>query len=444
MTDSVAPATARHLLTRLARVQRDGRLPSVVAGVVRDGQLVWCQGRGDVPGPVENTQYRIGSITKTVTAVLVLQLVEEGLVGLDQAIGTLIDGVPHGERTVRQLLCHDAGLPAEPAGAWWERSPGTDFATLIAANRDVQAAQSPGEQFHYSNLGYAMLGELVSRLRDQTWSDAAWHRVLEPLGMERTGSQPSGPYADGFSVHPYAGTLTREPATDTGAMAPAGQLWSTVADLTRWADFMIRGHRWVLPVEALDRAMAPRSGTGASGLTQAHALGFQLHAGGSGTIVGHSGSMPGFMAGCFVDRRRGTGVVLLSNGTTGLASAGTAIGLLDDLERHEPSIGPDWQPNLGVPGAFADLLGVWHWGNTAHTFELEGSQLVVRLRGEVVYRYVADGDGIVGAAGYQRGERLRVVRNEDGTINHLDLGTFVFTRIPYDPRAPIPGGPPSS
>ena len=74
----VADVTARRLLARVARWQVDGRLPSMVAGVVRDGGLAWSAGYGDVPGEVADTQYKIGSITKTFTAVLVLQLVEEG------------------------------------------------------------------------------------------------------------------------------------------------------------------------------------------------------------------------------------------------------------------------------------------------------------------------------------------------------------------------------
>ena len=76
----VAPSTAHRLRAELARVQVAGRIPSVVAGVLREGELVWADGYGDVPGDPRDTQYKIGSITKTMTAVLVLQLVAEGRV----------------------------------------------------------------------------------------------------------------------------------------------------------------------------------------------------------------------------------------------------------------------------------------------------------------------------------------------------------------------------
>ena len=72
MVEPVLPATARTLLARTARVQREGRAPSLVAGVVRDGGLAWSTGRGDVAEPHTDVQYRFGSISKTVTATAVM------------------------------------------------------------------------------------------------------------------------------------------------------------------------------------------------------------------------------------------------------------------------------------------------------------------------------------------------------------------------------------
>jgi hypothetical protein len=261
--------------------------------------------------------------------------------------------------------------------------------------------------------------------------------------MRRTSYHAQGVHAQGYSVHPYANTLTAEPHPDTGAMAPAGQLWSTVTDLATYAAFLLEGGRGVLSRERLDEAMTPQSGAPESGLAYAHGLGFQLVPGGSGTLVGHSGSMPGFVAACFVDRSRRTGVVAFSNAMTGMGASTTAATLLEELERSEPTVPSPWRPVATVRPELADLLGVWHWGNTAHVFELEGEDLVVRLRGTLQYRFRVLRGRIVGVEGYQSGEELRVVRDADSSINHLDLGTFIFTRQPYDPKAPIPGGAPT-
>jgi len=438
----VAPVTSRRLLAALARIQSEGRVPSIVAGLVRDGDLCWSAGYGEVPGDPLDVQYKIGSITKTMTAVLVQQLVDEGAISLDEPAAKVLGDVGYGDRTLRHLLAHDAGVQAEPAGPWWERSEGGTFDELAAANDGSGEAFGVGVTFHYSNLAYGLLGEVVARVRGESWWDCVRSRILAPLGMARTSYHPEEPYARGFSVHPYANTLTPEPLPDTGAMAPAGQLWSTVADLATYAQFLLDGHPDVLSVPQLETMFVPQTGALAGGLNQAHGLGFQLYAGGSGTLVGHTGSMPGFVAACFVDRVRRTGVVAFSNAMTGMGAVVTANTLLAELEASEPTVPPAWRPNTRIPDELADLLGVWHWGNTLHVFELEGEDLVVRLRGIVQYRYRVRDGRIVGVEGYQNGEELRVVRNPDGSVNHLDLATFVFTRAPYDPAAPIPGGAP--
>lgn len=440
--EPVAPVTARRLLAHLARTQVEGRIPSVVAGVIRDGALAWSAGYGDVPGDHLDTQYKIGSITKTMTAVLILQLVAEGRLSLDDTAGSVLGDIGYGDRTIRSLLAHNSGMQAEPNGPWWERSEGGTFADLIAANDGSDAVAPAGEQFHYTNLAYGLLGEIVARLRGGTWWENVQSRILTPLGMERTSYQAVSPHAQGTSIHPWTGEAIAEPHPDTGAMAPAGQLWSTVRDLTRYAQFLLDGHDEVLEKARLEAAYIPQSGTLAGGLTAGHALGFQLFAGGSGTLVGHTGSMPGFVATCFVDRARRTGVVAFGNAMSGLPAVGIAVDLLAELEASEPTVPQPWQPSTDVPDTVRELLGTWHWGPTPHLFAWESGELVVRKAGTVAYRYRLVRDRWVGTAGHQLGEQLRVVRNDDGTINHLDLATFVFTRVPYDPAAPIPGGHP--
>jgi hypothetical protein len=92
-----------------------------------------------------------------------------------------------------------------------------------------------------------------------------------------------------------------------------------------------------------------------------------------------------------------------------------------------------------------EVLGVWHWGNTALAFSWTGEEVAVTQLGSglAAYRFRPCADGtFMGTSGYHHGERLRVVRNDDGTVNHLVCATFVYTRVPYDPAAPIPGGGP--
>ena len=441
---TVSDHTSHRLLARLAHAQTTGRLPSVVAGLVRDGAPVWFGSYGSpaVPGhDALDVQYRIGSITKTMTAVLVLQLVREGRIGLDDPASAVLGEVGYADRSLRQLLAHSSGMQSEPAGSWWERSAGLSFEELVAANDGSGAVFGAAERFHYSNLGYALLGEVAARLIGTTWWEAVQERVLAPLGMTRTSHLPTGAAAQGQSVHPYEGTLFPEPATDTGAMAPAGQVWATITDLATYATFLGQGHPDVLSVEELDRAYGPQSGAPEDGLAAAHGLGFQILRGGSGTLAGHTGSMPGFLATVLVDRKRRTGGVVLANATTGYSPAAIVVELLEELERSEPTLEGPWLPSAGVPAALAGVPGVWHWGNTPVVFAMAGTELVGYRNGVEAYRFSVRDDGrVVGTSGYHAGEELHVVRREDGSISHLDIATFIYTRVPYDPAAPIPGG----
>lgn len=444
MSPHVTDLTAHRLRWRTATAQAEGLVPSIVAGIVRDGELVWSDGVGAVPGPVTDTQYKIGSITKTLTAVLVLQLVEDGLLSLDAPASDVLGQVGYADRSVRHLLAHSGGLQAEPAGDWWERSQGGSFDELTAANDGSSPAYEPDRQFHYSNLGFGLLGEIVARLRGQTWWEAVESRILTPLAMTRTSYQASGVHAEGWSVHPYAQTLIAEPLPDTSAMAPAGQVWSTVGDLATYCRFLLEGHDDVLGTDVLARAFTPQSGEEHAGLAYTHGLGFQIFRGGSGTLVGHSGSMPGFHAICLVDRPRRTGVVGLVNGTTGVPVAAFGAALLEELERWEPTLPAAWTPNAAVPVELTDVLGVWHWGATPFVFTCEAGDLVARRREEEKWRFAARDGRIVGIRGYHAGEQLHVVRRSDGSISHLDVGTFILTRQPYEPGAPIPGGHPAA
>jgi CubicO group peptidase (beta-lactamase class C family) len=444
---AVSDVTARRLDVLLAREQADARLPSVVGGVVRDGELVWSGAVGGldgfVPGP--DVQYRIGSITKTLVAVLVMQLRDEGALDLNDRLDAHLPGIAYGDRTLRDLLSHAAGLHSEPAGSWWERSPGVGFDELAAGLSEADAPFAPGATFHYTNVAFGLLGEVVARHRGAPWFDVARERILEPLGMHRTTYLPEAPHATGYSVHHFAGTLTEEPAHDAGAMAPAGQIWSTVEDLCRYGAFLATGDERVMAPATTAEMCTPQSASRASALANAHGLGVQLARGGSGMVVGHTGSMPGFLAGCFADPLRRTAAVVFANATVGMRCQGLAVDLLETLEQTEGSFPLTWVPSVEVPDVVRDVLGIWHWGNTAFAFSWDGREVIVSnpARGAESHRFKPQGDGtLLGSRGYHHGERLHVVRQEDGSPHYLLCETFVYTREPYDPSVPIPGGHP--
>src|SRR2546430_6163988 len=116
--------TIRQVDEIVAAVQATGRVPSLVAAIVRDGALAHFTGAGELPPPDANLQYRIGSISKTFTAALILQLRDEDRLSLDDLLYRHLPGTPVGGVTIRQLLAHIGGLQREPEGDRWERAPG--------------------------------------------------------------------------------------------------------------------------------------------------------------------------------------------------------------------------------------------------------------------------------------------------------------------------------
>jgi CubicO group peptidase (beta-lactamase class C family) len=433
--NDLLPGNAVRFDALLASAQHDGRLPSTVAGLVQGGRLVWSGGAGDVPGDPVDTQYRIGSITKTLTATLVLQARDEGLLSIDEPLSTYVPGTPYGDRTLRLLLSHVSGLPGEPAGPWWERSEGGDFAALAAANAASVTAPTEDAGFRYSNLAYGLLGEAVARVRGEDWWSLVRSRILEPLGMRRTSYQATAPHAQGYSVSHLLRTLTPEPHSDTGAMAPAGQLWSTVTDLATYAGFVLDGDPDVLSPETLrEAAVVQRAGS-------EYGLGFRVVQDGAAQLVGHTGTMPGFMASFFVDRGRGTAFMAMSNGTVGQQSLPLARRMLTTLAECTPTVVAPWRPSTEVPDEVRELVGVWHWGESAFEISWDSGELaMVELRsGDAYEEFHREDAGWIGTDG----SLLEVVRREDGAVGHLLCETYLFTRTPYDPASPVPGGAPA-
>lgn len=418
------------LQARVEHLQATGRLPSIVAARVRDGALVETA----TVGATVETGYRIGSITKTFTAVLVMQLRDEGLLDLDDPVGRFVPESGYAATTLGDLLGHTGGMQSEPCGPWWERSTGGDFASLSARNDATGAVAGAGEYFHYSNLGYGLLGEVVARLRGAPWWDVVSVRLLEPLGLHRTTYGPEAPHAQGSSVEHFTGRVQHEPHTDTGAMAPAGQAWSTLADLATWSSVLAGRRPDVLAPSSAAEMSLDRLGAG-------YGLGLRLVEVAGRPWVGHTGSMPGFLASLFVDPVSGEATIALANATTGLECDAVPEALTTG---EAPRPCEPWQPTRDVPAEAAPALGLWFWGNTAieHRWHDGGLEQRHLQSGQPGSRFELRDGVLVGVRGYHRGEALRVEPGQASGPAHLVCATFVHTRSPYDPRAPIPGGVP--
>jgi CubicO group peptidase (beta-lactamase class C family) len=185
---------------------------SITVGVIAGSQLVWTRSVGfaDMKGrrlANRSTVYRIGSITKPFTAVMLMQLVAAGKVQLSDPVERYLPEVkqiasrPKGAApfTFLQLATVTAGLAREPeeAGPLWTGQVSDWDKTLLAALPHTSYLSSPGTEYSYSNIGYATLGAALSRVAGQPYAEWERSHVFKPLGMDRTRFELDPTYRSG-------------------------------------------------------------------------------------------------------------------------------------------------------------------------------------------------------------------------------------------------------
>ncbi|MGW5669061.1 serine hydrolase domain-containing protein [Micromonospora sp. NPDC003776] len=442
--------TVHDRLGRMVRqAQAQGRIPAVSAALHRADRPLWtCTAGGtgnDTPlGP--ETVFRIGSVTKTFTSVLVMQCRDEGLLDLDDPIGRHLDLPAHGELTVRRLLSHTAGLQREPHGDVWDSLRAPEVPELLADLARVERVLPTGRRFHYSNLGMALLGELVARLRGGTWAEVLAERVLAPLGLNATGPVPGERAATGFLVDAYSDEAHPEPPTDFGAVAPAAQLWSTATDMARWAAFLadpaaLDPAGAVLAPGTLDEMRWPLTTTDETLWAAGFGLGLILvPQPGRVMHVGHDGAMPGFLAAVY-GRRGGDGTAgamgcaVLGSSGTGAEVFELAHRLLAAAAEHDPAEIEPWRPGPPAPADLRGVLGRWWGEGFEYVFSWHDGTL--RARGAddpagkppAVFAPLPDRPDVFRTvSGREVGELLRLTRDEHGTVVGMHWATYRFTR----------------
>ncbi len=435
--------TTRRALHRIAlEKQVKGRVPGLYAGVVRGGGLVWQEGIGaadisvpQVP-PTDDDQYLVASNTKTFTAVLVMALRDEGKLSLDDTLDVHIPEVTHPGVTIRSALAHASGMQREPVGDVWETLRNPDRAELVAGFNEAERVHAPHHLWHYSNLVYSMLGELVARIDGREWFDSLKARILDPLEMRRTTVGPLGSAVTGYFVPPYSDVPVPEPLLELKALAACGGLASTATDMARWSAFVADPVAEVLAADTLEEMCEPQIMIDRERWAGAFGLGFMLMRSGNRTYVGHTGGMPGHITGLFTHRETGTGGLALMNSTSAPDPAAFAIALADHVVENDPVEDEPWRPGTEVPEELAGVLGLWFSEGAPFVFSVKQGRLEARAQalpehkpssvfervGEDVYRTVK---------GREAGELLRITRDADGRVTKMNWATYLVTREPY-------------
>ncbi|MDO5627289.1 MAG: serine hydrolase domain-containing protein [Mobilicoccus sp.] len=431
----------RHQLDLIARrAQSTGRVPGLLAAVAHSGSLSWVGAAGRAhlrrEDPLDShTPFPIASNTKMFVAAVIMALRDQGRLRLEDTLEEHVPGTAHGSLTIRSMLSHVSGLQREAPGGVWESLAFPDREALLADLGDAERIGPAHTRWHYSNLCFALLGEIITRLDGGDWFASVQRRILDPLGMRETGNgaPPAAvgrDLAGAYHVPPWSDVPDEEPPVDLGATAPAGSMVSTVADLARWGGFLADPDAAVLHPDSVEEMCTPVAL--ASGFAMGYGLGVIVVPRGERQWVGHTGGMPGAVTGVFTDRASGVSVVAFMNSSQAPSPAALALDLGEKLLASEPPLPPVWTPGESVPPEFASLLGVWF--SEGRRFEFSVRQGRLEARGErdtVASRFVeVSSDTHRAVEGPERGELLRLHRDENGVVARMTWAGYPFTREP--------------
>ncbi|HEY3010239.1 MAG TPA: serine hydrolase domain-containing protein [Micromonosporaceae bacterium] len=438
-----------HLERIVRRTQADARVPALSVALHRADRPLWTFQVGTTgnDAPLDaGTRFRIGSVTKTFTAVLVMQCRDDGLLDLDDPVGAHLDLPAHGELTVRRLLSHTAGLQREPHGDVWDTLAPPDVDQLIADLVRAERVLPPARRYHYSNLGLALLGHAVGRLRGGTWAEVLTERILGPLGLSDTEVLPGPRAAAGFLVDAYSDHARPEPSTDFSAVAPAAQLWSTAADMAHWAAYLadpaeVDPAGAVLAPDTLDEMRWPLTVTDETRWQAGFGLGLIVVPQPKRVMhVGHDGAMPGFLAAVY-GRRGGTDTPA-AMGCAVLGSSGTADPILElphtllgRAVELDPADIHAWTPGPAAPEAYRGVLGRWWGEGYEYVFAWRSDRLEARAVAapagkppSIFEPAPGEPDVLRTISGREAGELLRLTRDDAGRVLRMHWATYRFTR----------------
>ncbi|HLZ74573.1 serine hydrolase domain-containing protein [Phenylobacterium sp.] len=410
---SLDPAAAAEIDAVYAAFAERVEAPGVVAGVVKDGGLahLFTHGVSDLAtgAPVTaDTCFRIASMTKQVTATAILMLRDEGRLSLEASALTYVPELadlppPTADSppiTVRDLLSHTEGFVTDDP--WADRAMRMTPDDFTAFLRDGGLfAQAPGVAFEYSNLGYGILGRIISNLCGRPFQQVIGERLLRPLGMDATRFDPDA-VPDGQRARGYwrrGGAYGEEPPEPDGEIAAMGGIITPAKDYARWVAFLLdawppRDEAETGPVRratrrelAVSHAMPGPARTRTAGgetLPVAIAYGYGLastHDPQLGRCLAHSGGLPGFGSNMFFSPDAGIGLFAFANVTYAGPEAANveAAGVLQahGLWRARPvAVSPALQAAAdAVAQAFAagrlDAIQAWFAPNLLADLPLE-------------------------------------------------------------------------
>jgi len=364
MLDELDPAQLDAYLTTM---MDEAEIPGLALGIVQGEEVVYLKGFGtaDATGRAvtPDTSFLLGSISKSLTATAVMQLVDRGLVQLDAPVQTYLPQFavadPEASRriTVRHLLQHVSGLPSPQGLAMFlQQPPELTSEEALADLRTVELAAAPGAQYHYSNANYVVLGKLLETVSGQRFGDYLEAHVLRPLGMTHSFTNLATAQANGLaqgyqSLLGWPQPVQNQLFRDAGL--PCGYVAASASDMARFLLMHLNGGRGrdaegratqVLSPAANDLLHQPPVLT-TGGLSD-YAMGWGV----SGSRWSHDGQVENYFSHMLVLKEHQVGVILMTNSYHVLLSEDIIHGIVSGIEDLLAGQTPSYQET-----------GYWTW-----------------------------------------------------------------------------------
>lgn len=463
----VAPLADGLLQVRVTQILHRRPAVGLAVGVVRDGSFSFDgQGLADIETETritEDTVFRIGSITKTLTGVAVMQLWEEGLIDLDSPANDYLRTywlVPEDDRwrpaTVRHLLTHTAGIPdvlhmrdlLHPAwGPFGSRppllsaAPGESLPPLAEYYRGaIRLVAEPGSAFAYSNHGFATLGQIVEDISGEPLDRYFRQRIFDPLGMSDTDLLRSERIQPTLAKGYVLGSSGPEPVNDREWIGSAGgSVYASSRDMARYLTALLGGganqHGSILRPPTLQMMFEKHFQTD----TRLPGVGLAFFRGDAGKhrIVIHDGILPGFNSSLFLAPDDGVGVFGFTNG-----SSGAMVWLPEELdgllhELLEVAANTERPDITHHPEIWGDLCGRYRLapvGDLRGRVVMGGGAQVLVRGGRLIFRMLTPIPALY------RGFPLLPDDDTDPYVFRLDLSPFGMApvRLIFD-REATPG-----
>lgn len=418
------------------------RTPGAAVAIVQGDRVIYARGFGlanvETATPVSpDMLFRLGSTTKMFTAAAVVTLADRGKLTLDAEIGAVIPGLGAklSRVTAHELLSHTSGLRDEAPmfGRHDESALGENIRTF----KDDMFFTEPGSVYSYSNPGYWVAGFLAESVAGKPYADVLHELIFEPAGMSRTTLRPTVamtfPLAQGHAADGDKGAAIIRPAANNAATWPAGSIFSSVNDLSRWVVALMNEGR-VEGRQVLSPAVVAKISTPATGVPgttgRQYGYGLSVDRLGDVRIVEHGGSRAGYGSTIRMAPDRKFAVIILANRTGSSLSRTAAKAFELGLNVVPPASEPTTSVALGEEEA-RRYTGVFSQGGDDR-IELtwKNGRLHWRDRtSEWPVRKIGEGRFFVERTGGDAGQRFALTLGSDGRAVYLHRGTRALKRV---------------